>query len=142
MYKIFKKLNGIRAVVAAGVCFLTMGRALAGDTASGVPVIHDSARLFEDEGPIMYMDQANRIMIIKEIQHVVGPFVVDGVVHTTRLVDAKGNILDFKHFEERQWVMVRGYRVAKSKIYLLTVRPLNGAIEKENRIVERLEPIE
>jgi hypothetical protein len=127
------------AMVVAGIMSgMVADNALGGDTASGMPVLHDGARVIDDVGPIMYVDHVKRQIIIKEIPHIVGQFVVNEKVYTTRLADADGNVADLDCFESGQWVMVQGYRVAKSKIYLKAVRAVNGAIQKEQRTVERL----
>ena len=133
----------IRALVVAwAISSIFTTNVFGGDRASGTTAIHDGARLVEDAGPIMYVDHAQRHIIIKEIPHVVGQFVMNEKVHTTRLVDANGNLVDLESFERGQWVMVQGYRVAKSKIYLKSVRAVIGVMPKEKRTVERLKPIE
>lgn len=129
-------------VVAGGISGMVTGIALGGDTAPGMSVVHDGARMVEDAGPIMYVDHAKQQIIIKEILHVVGQFAVNEQMHTTRLLDANGNKVDLDCFERGQWVVVHGYRVAKSKIYLTAMQAVNGTIQKEQRTVERLKPIE
>lgn len=135
------KIVGIYVLAVFVISNMNMFNVSAADTASGMAVIHNGARMVKDEGPIMHVDRVNGQIIIKEIPHVVGQFVLNEKVHTTRLVDAKGNEADLDCFEKGQWVIVHGYRVAKSKVYLKTVQAINGTLQKEQRTVEKLKPI-
>lgn len=134
-------LNNITAIlllVVMGVGGAALGNGAVADTdmASGIHKIHNGAKPFEDDGPIMRVDHANSNIVIKEMQFVVGQFWVNDKVHTTRLVDAKGNKVTLDYFKAGQWVIVRGYRVARSKIYLKSVRAVAGYIARDRRTID------
>lgn len=141
LYHNLKKRMWIFALVMGGMMSgVVTVNASGGIIASDMPALHGGARMIFDTGSIMYVDLAKRQIIIKENVHVVGQFVVNEIVHTTRLVDDKGNPVDFDSLEIGQWVIVQGYRVAKSKIFLTAVKVVSGTIRKEQRTVERLKP--
>jgi hypothetical protein len=135
------KIVGICVLAVSVISSINMVNVSAADTESSMVVIHNSARPVKDEGPIMHVDRANGQIIIKEIPHVVGQFVLNEKVHTTRLVDAKGNEVDLDCFEKGQWVTVHGYRVAESKVFLKTVQAIDGTLQKEKRTIEKVKTI-
>ncbi|MGD9367862.1 MAG: hypothetical protein PVH87_19330 [Desulfobacteraceae bacterium] len=138
MHKILNNGTAILLFVVMGVGGAALGNGAVADTdiASGIPKIHNGAQFFEDDGPIMWVDCANGNIVIKEMQFVVGQFSINNKVHTTRLVDAKGNKVALDYFKAGQWVIVRGYRVAESKIYVQSMRAVAGYLEKDRRIIE------
>lgn len=131
-----KNITAVLLFVVMGVGGPVLENTAVADIASGIPKIHNGAKPFEDNGPIMWVDHANSNIVIKEMQFVVGQFLVNDKAHTTRLVDAKGNKVALDYFKAGQWVIVRGYRVAESKIYVQSMRALAGYIEKDQRIID------
>lgn len=133
-----KNIIGVFVLMMIGIWVVFPGNAMGGEDASHIPRVHDGARPVEDEGPIMSVDRENRNIAIKEMRFVVGRFLVNNELHTTRLFDAKGNRVDLDHFKAGQWVVVRGYRVSKSKIYACSVRAVAGCIQKEGRTMDAI----
>lgn len=136
MHKKLNSITGVLLLVVMGGRGPALENTAVADIASGIHKIHNGATPFEDDGPIMWVDYANSSIVIKEMQFVVGQFLVNNKVYTTRLVDAKGNKVALDYFEAGQWVIVRGYRVARSKIYVQSMRAVAGYIAKDRRTID------
>ncbi len=103
------------------------------------PKIHSSARLIDCCGIIMAVDPTQGVIIVNEKRVVVGKFSINDKVIGTRMLNTEGKTIDIAGFSHGQWVTIRGYVVAQSKLFAVSVQADTGYLRKNTNEIRKLQ---